>query len=329
MTGKLSLQYRTLADLGRAAARLADEARALNVVAVAGVPRSGILAASLVALHLNCPLTDLRGLQSGEAFGSGLRLGNRLEDSLPSGTVLIVDDSVNSGREMARVRDHICEMDGQKRLIYAAVFATAHGAREVDLYGEIVPQPRVFEWNVLHHAGLLSRACFDLDGVLCVDPPDEVNDDGPRYREWMLGARKLFVPSARIGWIVTARLEKYRPETEAWLRESGIDYGGLVMLDGVTATERRERSLHAPFKAEAISTYDGSIFIESDPLQSRQIADISGRPVFCYGTRELLAPTDAVAIRRAPVNAARVLKARMWDRALGSRVVRRVRARQR
>lgn len=34
--------------------------------------------------------------------------------------------------------------------------------------------------------GILKKACLDIDGVLCVDPTPEENDDGPRYREFLL-----------------------------------------------------------------------------------------------------------------------------------------------
>ncbi len=38
---------------------------------------------------------------------------------------------------------------------------------------EVIDRPRIFEWNVLHHPGILKDACLDIDGVLCHDPSHE------------------------------------------------------------------------------------------------------------------------------------------------------------
>ena len=42
-----------------------------DVDLVVGIPKSGIMVASMIALHLNLPLTDLDSLESGKIFSSG------------------------------------------------------------------------------------------------------------------------------------------------------------------------------------------------------------------------------------------------------------------
>ena len=68
----------------------------------------------------------------------------------------------------------------------------------------------MFEWNYLHHDGYSHLCCYDIDGVLCEDPTDEENDDGDRYKNFILNAPLRFKPFAPIGFLVSSRLEKYR-----------------------------------------------------------------------------------------------------------------------
>ena len=70
----------------------------------------------------------------------------------------------------------------------------------------------------------------------CVDPTPEENDDGPRYREFLLNAQPLFIPRTEVGTLFTSRLEKYRPEIMAWLKKNHVKYDKLVMLDPVSYT---------------------------------------------------------------------------------------------
>lgn len=64
---------------------------------------------------------------------------------------------------------------------------------------------------------------MDIDGVLCADPTPEENDDGEKYRHFLLNTPPLFIPKVTIGTLVTSRLEKYRPETEAWLQKNHVN----------------------------------------------------------------------------------------------------------
>lgn len=125
---------------------------------------------------------------------------------------------------------------------------------------ESVPSPRFFEWNFRNHP-VAQISAYDFDGVLCFDPSRRENDDGRRYLEFLANAQPLFVPKYRISVIVTSRLEKYRQQTEEWLNRNGIEFNELVMLDGVSAVERRKRRMHASFKAEFFFLPEGDSFL--------------------------------------------------------------------
>lgn len=262
-----------------------------DVDIVVGVPRSGLLAANLLALYRNVPLTDVEGLLCGRTLGSGYRLpGDSSGESFGRRKALVVDDSYDTGRAMREVRAQLESLQESMDVYYGAVYVTdPKTAVDLDYWAEVVRQPRAFEWNILHH-GLLMDACLDIDGVLCRDPLPEENDDAQKYREFLLNVRAKWVPSYEVGALVTSRLEKYRPETEKWLAGQGVRYRRLYMLQKYTAEDRALLRPHADFKATVYRRTGAEYFIESDRLQAAAIANLSGKPVFCVESHQMVYP---------------------------------------
>jgi orotate phosphoribosyltransferase len=284
------MNYKSTADLSADTRRFA-QGDLPDVDLVVGIPRSGLLAANLLCLCLNAPMTDVDRLCEGRLIDSGERYAE--EHSLEElDSVLVVDDSVRTGSQMAETRDRLADHEFPFDLSYGAIYVSPRGCEHVDHWGEIVPMPRVFEWNVMHHS-ILNSACVDIDGVLCRDPTRAENDDGERYREFLSTVEPAVVPDQRIGHLVTSRLEKYRPETEGWLDEHGVRYDDLVMMDLPSKEVRQERGDHARYKAEVYDSTDAPLFIESDPRQAEEISRRTDKPVLCYETMEMIRPGRA------------------------------------
>ena len=163
----------------------------------------------------------------------------------------------------------------------------------VDYYFESVSLPRYFQWNILNHT-VLEKSCFDIDGVLCVDPTSEQNDDGPKYRDFILNAEPLYIPKAKIGVLVTSRLEKYRSETEEWLRKNNVKYNKLVMLDLPDMKARQRANNHAAHKAGTYINSEYNLFFESALSQAIEINRITGKPVFCTENFEMIFNSQSV-----------------------------------
>lgn len=287
------MNFRTVADLARSVStNLCLIPRTVDLIV--GVPRSGLIPASLLSLHLNVPMTDVEGLAAGRLLGCGERRQWGAGDADYLSTprhALVIDDSILSGNQMTRVRERLAAAGLPHRLTYAAVYATPEAVQRglVDIHFEIVPLPRVWEWNVMHHV-VLSTACVDIDGLLCADPTEEENDDGPAYERFLATARPLFPCSRPIATLVSARLEKYRPHTERWLAAHGIRYGELVLLDLPDGATRKRLGVHASFKADVYKARPHTLFIESNPRQAADIARLAGKPVLCLPTREMFHP---------------------------------------
>jgi orotate phosphoribosyltransferase len=294
------VDYRTVAQLDDAVVSwLADLPRDIDIVA--GIPRSGLLVANLLALHLNVPMTDIAGLIEGRVIQSGARFKGEDPHRFlwKPRHVLVVDDSVCSGSAMRKTKEQLEAAALPHRVSYAAVYMAPEARLDghVDLYREIVSMPRVFEWNLMHGT-VLANSCMDIDGVLCLDPTDDENDDGDRYLRFLRDTPSMLLPTSPVGWLVTSRLEKYRAETEEWLARHRVKYGELRMMQYPDMAARRAARAYARFKSDIYVDTGAWLFVESDAALATQIAQLSGRSVFCTETREMLQPGEAASPSR-------------------------------
>lgn len=258
---------------------------------IVGVPRSGMLPANLLALYLNKPYTDIHSFMNGHIYKAGAR--GQFFDIKSFKKILVVDDSVASGAALQECKENLKAFSADFDIKYCAVYVIPGKEKSVDYFFESVPLPRYFQWNILNHT-TLEKACFDIDGVLCADPSPEQNDDGPKYIDFILNAPPLFIPGSKIGTIVTSRLEKYRKETEYWLKENNVKYNELVMLDLPDMAARQKANNHGDHKARAYMAKPYVLFVESDLTQSIQINRIAKKPVLCTENFEMIFDKESI-----------------------------------
>lgn len=281
--------FKNLKDLNNAVKKLLIKIP-YNIDLVVGIPRSGLLVASLISLYRNIPLTDIDGLINMRLIKTGKRL-NYDSKSLFSRklNILIVDDSISSGKQINKVKEQIqCfAIQSNYNIKYAVLYAISENANMVDYYYEITSPIRIFEWNVLNHT-ILKTSCIDIDGVLCRDPDDIENDDGEKYLKFIKEVNPNFVPKEELGYLITCRLEKYRMSTEEWLEKWSFKYKKLIMMDYKTKIERQKENKYAFYKATKYLETNAQLFIESNEEQAKKIAKISRKQVLCFETMEML-----------------------------------------
>lgn len=287
---QMGMNYRSLADLSDTISRSLHRLPR-DVDLIVGVPRSGILAAAMLALAMNVQFADVEGFLAGRILATGRTRRRSTFDRPVSemNNIVVIDDSVATGGSMSETRARIKAAYPNKKITFCAVYGVTANQPGVDLVFEVVPHPRLFQWNIFHHDAL-KRCCVDIDGVLCVDPTDVENDDGDQYIRFLLEAQPMHTPTQEAGYLVTSRLEKYRPQTERWLEQQGITYGELIMLDLPNKEERQRLGVHGRFKGEVFRRLDALLFIESDREQAALISKISGKPVLCMETQEFFSP---------------------------------------
>jgi uncharacterized HAD superfamily protein/hypoxanthine phosphoribosyltransferase len=271
-----NLQYRNYEDLNRLIHQ-ADLNSFRDADLVVGIPRSGMVPAYMIGLLLNLPVTDIESYVAGvEPF-----VGNRLIQNIREfKKVLVVDDSIKFGRQLQSVKEKLLQFNSIEYR-YLSIFATSESRSLVDCCMEIIDHPRVFQWNLLN-SWIYEYSCVDIDGVLCEDPSEEQNDDGVNYLNFLAFARPKYLPPCKVDVLVTSRLEKYRQQTEAWLKQHDIQYQKLEMLDLPDKETRVRLGIHATFKSNIYRKYDRSaLFIESSKYQSEEIHKQTGKNVFC------------------------------------------------
>lgn len=251
------ITYKQLVDDSKSFAR-----RLPRIDAVVGIPRSGLLPATIISEELNIKLGTIT--RNGVDFlDGGIRdVGGSID------TVMVVDDSYDTGDTFDRVRSRIKQFSMAFNVVYGAIYSTTDQIS----CEKIIHQPRMFEWNFMNH-GLLEKSCVDIDGVLCADPLSEEIDYGPRYEHFLKFAKQIRFPKFVIGTIVTGRIEKYRNLTENWLEEKRIKYNKLIMMP--------DHGEHADFKADYYKKSDALVFIESSSHQANIIRKQTGRSVIC------------------------------------------------
>lgn len=255
-----------------------------NVDLVVGIPRSGLLPATMLSMYLNKPLVDFDGYLSDRVFdvGATKKRRNVRIDSNNSGrrNVIIIDDSVRTGHQMTLCKQSVKELgrDRLDNIFWMSIFITPDSKKFVDLYLNVCKLPRIFEWNMMSSYEL-KFACMDIDDVIT----DMKNRNGKTIKH----LEPLYIPKMTVNHLVTCRIESQREDTVNWLKKYGIKYNNLHMMNYKTIEERKRKGNHAQYKAEIYTKTKSRIFIESSLKQSRDIAKISKKPVICITDMKL------------------------------------------
>jgi orotate phosphoribosyltransferase len=261
-----------------------------------GVARSGLTVANLIAERLHLPVVILRPKRDMIEEGEGWRLRERSVNG-HGGTVVLIDDNVLTGNSLTE--DAPLARKAYPNLVTAALYVSPNAKARPDIFVRELRWPHVLEWN-LFNSVLSPHIATDLDGILCVDPP--ALPEGPEYERWLENAVPLYVPRrVAVPLIVTARRERNRPQTEAWLRRHGIAWNELVMSPHETYAEAARAGI-AAWKAEHVRRFFNRrhgikppLYVESDPAQAKAIAAAAGGYVVCPAAGRVFAPNGESA----------------------------------
>lgn len=253
-----------------------------DVSGIAGCPRSGMRAAADLALRLDVPLYEASAAGGLRRCSGGSRIYKSevhgIRRHSQEGPVVVVEDSTCSGTSIKELKQHRELSD----LPVFAVYAGERGRSLVDGFAVNIDLPHWFEWNFFHNGQTLAlhNVGIDWDGVLNADCLPQDDDDGVRYRNWMVSVKPIRLPRAyQIPYIITARREAFRAESEAWLRRYRINYGRLIMFPG--SFEERTSTDIGAWKANMCAEQNVGLFVESSLIQAQRIGELLGRTVLC------------------------------------------------
>lgn len=248
--------------------------------AVIGIPRSGMLVASIIATKLGKPLVN---------FDEFIRYSrhNPPHSYKTMKNVFVVDENINTGKSMHRVLRLIAKnRDLKKFTIITGSLLYISGDNEtaikasVDTYYKPIRPPFLFEWSLvdIHQANNL-KICFDLDGVLCENCSPEVDADEVKYRNWLSTVTPYLIPHYTIDSIISNRLEKYRKLTEEWLHRNNIKYRKLILWNIDSKTKRGNN--FSKRKIDILNKIKPDIFFESSIQETMDIYIHTNIPVLC------------------------------------------------
>ena len=256
----------------------------LELKGIAGVPRSGYLPASMCALWLNIPLYsfnssgDFCPLSGRSQFG-----GQRMKDfEQKKGKILVLDDTVYGGKSLAEIKKIL---KNHKQVLYGSLYVHPKSLHAVDVYGKELPPPHLLEWNFFNSA-YIQHAALDFDGILSPNVPYEVCQNEADYIDYITNVEPLYYRIPRTytcKGIITARLEKYRDITEAWLEKHKIKYGFLHMFPTEKQEIRDKNHVveSARFKSKAFTDSNAAYYVESEPAEAALIRSQAYRLVIC------------------------------------------------
>lgn len=221
---------------------------------IVGVPRSGLMVASLIATKLAKPLST----------SDNIIWTSKSIITKPIRKILVVDDCITTGKSINTTADKIKELYPGAIVHKGALFANEDNKWMLDTYCAILNGNQLFQWNLMHYK--IGVVGFDMDGVLCEECTDD--DDEVKYLRFLSTARPYLIPEYEIDYIITSRLEKYRPQTETWLKDHEVKYKNLIMWD---VPNKKDRDGAATYKSKIIKCSPIQFFIESDREQAEEI----------------------------------------------------------
>ena len=253
----------------------------LKLRGVLGVPRSGMLPASMIAMWLNLPLyyldenNNAKILSGATGFG-GIRMKD-FDDR--DGRILVVDDTMYAGTAMKNMKSRLLE-----DVYFATVYFKPDCEHKPDFFARELSPPHLLEWN-LFNCAYIEQALLDFDGIFSPNVPVDVCEDEPRYIDFIKNVKPFphRIPKTHCAGIVTGRLEKYRDITEEWLDRYNVKYGFLKMFPTEMEEERNKNHVEkvSTFKAKIFSESDAHFFIESEIPEAVKIRQKSGKLVIC------------------------------------------------
>ena len=276
----MKIEWRTLADMTAACLANLERVRALEPDAIVGIPRAGMVPATILASMLSLPLADLWSFCDRRALRAG-DVRAKIRARCEAKRVLLVDDASGYGRTMRAAVDACTAARTDVTVLPCAVYVDPESVPRFALAMEPLAKPRLFEW-MWWRSGKLAHCCVDIDGVICADPTRDQKRDPDAYREFIASTPLLYRPAKTVGAFVTGRSSNYRAETEAYFERHGISYGALAMREGGRLTRTVEA--HAEHKAAFYGQSDAVLFIESDERQAEMIARLARKPALCIQT---------------------------------------------
>jgi adenine/guanine phosphoribosyltransferase-like PRPP-binding protein len=237
---------------------------------VVGIPRSGLMTASIIAIEFGKPLSTPDQIIQGKYWITRTNT-SELKIDVDNAKILLVDDSAGTGTTMEEARELINTNKPYIEIITAATYVS--DPSEPYYYYKRFKKQQPILVRALMHNSFIPPVAFDMDGVICEDYA------GQEYHGFLMNAKPHKIPIYTIDFIITGRKRKYQQETLDWLQQYNVKWKVLLMCP--------EDETTISFKSRMIRKYKPGIFVESNPAEAKEINRRTGVLVICIGDEKL------------------------------------------
>lgn len=269
---------------------------------VLSIPRSGNLVAAIITKFLNVRMMTIQDfckiIKSGggqEELLKNCFKGKALTLDKKFTNILVVDDTVYSGRQLRAwaeelSKDEYKDFNFKSLVVYKELDISPDiYLRDIsDLSKRSIFHSVLYEWTLFYRYDIAQYIAYDLDGVMCLDPPDDHNQEA--YETYIKDPIPYYIPvinPTKPTTVITYRLDKYREPTSTFLSRMGISCT-LIMVDAKDRDERSRLITPWDYKASEYGNRDDLLlYIESNDYEAQLIHQLTKKPVLCISTNRL------------------------------------------
>ncbi len=136
---------------------------------VVGIPRSGLIPATIIATIMNLPMVPIEVLLDNTVRNTTINSKKWKKEidlnEKKTWKVLLVEDSVNHGNSITIAKRKLEESPFSLTVFVMCIYGTQYSSDYVDCVFEVCPQPRFFEWNI-QHSNILKHALVDSSVIV-------------------------------------------------------------------------------------------------------------------------------------------------------------------
>ncbi|MFT8438263.1 MAG: phosphoribosyltransferase [Oenococcus sp.] len=251
--------YRTIDDLNNLIKENLARLQSYNFDLIVGLPRRGMIPATLIGLFLNKPVVSFNELNANMASE---KIGYRLQEESAKfpksySNILLVDDSTDEGTVFEQAAAKLDDATA-KKVTTLSVYATEKGGHRVDLHLETLEEPKLYEWNILHKKAALADAAMRFEGIIATNA---------LTGEWI----PVTLPSYPIKVIYSGLREKHCDKLESFLNRHGVHFDELKME---IVSSRQLKQIVADEKIDLV--YENDMFITRDLADTVAVYNVAG-----------------------------------------------------
>lgn len=245
---------------------------------IIGIPRCGLLLASLIALRLGKPLATPDLFVKGEVWNHGN------VKRFKKGTIrkaLVMDDSIHTGKSMKKTIKLLNAYDKNLKIIKAALIITNASKKLINSYYKTISLPRLFEWEILQTK--TGKTAIELNGVIHNKLKGDFTSSPNLYCQLLKKVKPSFIPPFEVDVLFGYGTKNDQDQIENWLKTHNVRYKKLFLYDPSSEPE----SNYTYYKISKILNEGVSFFYETNFFEARRLHRITKIPVICFEKRYL------------------------------------------